>query len=131
MKFFQKASDGGKDSGVTAYFLVEIKSLFSITLLHFEPSRREAFHSHAFNAVTLWLKGVVVEEVRDKRGIHVNIWTAGRFKYTPRELMHRIKVLRKGAWALSIRGSWQDQWQEYHPSIRKVITLTHGRKQIN
>jgi hypothetical protein len=51
MKFLSKCKDGGPESPVTAYVLVEIKSLFSVMLLHFSGTR-EAFHSHAFNALT-------------------------------------------------------------------------------
>ncbi len=53
--------DGGKDSGVTAYFLIEWKILFSIGILHFQEGSREAFHNHAFNAITFWLSGDVTE----------------------------------------------------------------------
>jgi quercetin dioxygenase-like cupin family protein len=60
-RFFYKKPDGGKESGVTGYFLIEWKPLFSIGLLHFKRGSREAFHSHAFNAVTFWLKGEVTE----------------------------------------------------------------------
>lgn len=35
MKLFSKSHDGGKDSGVTGYWLIESKSLFSIVLLRF------------------------------------------------------------------------------------------------
>jgi hypothetical protein len=125
MKFFKKMRDGGPESPVIGYFLVEIKSLFSIVLLHFGGTR-EAFHSHAFNAVTLWLRGAVVEHVagsiwceRCKR------WSAGQVKYTPRNLMHRILPVTD-AWAISFRGPWAKTWQEYRAG--EYVTLTHGRK---
>jgi hypothetical protein len=35
-RLFYKKPDGGKDSGVTAYFLIEWKILFSIGILHFK-----------------------------------------------------------------------------------------------
>jgi hypothetical protein len=128
MKFFSKAADGGKDSGVTGFFLVEIKSLFSIVLLHFRNGSREAYHSHAFNALTLWLKGSVREqrivpsfapEFRDYRG--------GQLKYTSRDTMHRVLSFGD-SWALSIRGPWTKTWQEFKNG--KLITLTNGRKVV-
>src|SRR5271154_4359591 len=67
MKLFKKMRDGGPESPVVGYFLVEIKSLFSVVLLHFGGTR-EAFHSHAFNAVTLWLRGRVEELVKTPEG---------------------------------------------------------------
>ena len=59
MKLFHKSHDGGKNSGVTGYWLIEWKSGFSIVVLRFSKGTREAFHSHAFNALTWWLKGSV------------------------------------------------------------------------
>ena len=50
MKLFHKSHDGGKNSGVTGYWLIEWKSGFSIVVLRFSKGTREAFHSHAFNA---------------------------------------------------------------------------------
>ncbi len=130
MKFLSKAKDGGPESPVTGYFLIEIKSLFSIVLLHFGGTR-EAFHSHAFNAVTLWLKGSVTEHVHG--GVWCEFckrWDAGNIKYTPRGLMHKIIPITD-AWAISIRGPWAKTWQEYSPKEDRTITLTHGRKVVN
>lgn len=62
MLLFKKRYDGGESSNVSGYWLIEMKKLFSIVLLRFEPSHRENFHSHAFNALTIWLKGEVLEE---------------------------------------------------------------------
>lgn len=125
MKFFSKAKDGGPQSPVTGYFFVEIKSLFSIVLLHFNPGTREAFHSHAFNAVTLWLRGVVLEQVPSGKWAP---WYAGNFKYTPRILMHRIVASSSGAWAISFRGPWAKTWQEFFPRTNSVATLANGRR---
>jgi len=132
MKFFQKAADGGKDSGVTGYFLVEIKPLFSIVLLHFRNGTREAYHSHAFNALTLWLKGRVIEHrlyYPDARCVETQkTYRAGQHKYTSRDNMHKVEGLGD-TWALSFRGPWAKTWQEFKEGRR--ITLTHGRKVVD
>lgn len=124
MKLFAKAADGGKHSGVTGYFLVEIKSAFSIVLLHFEKGTREAFHEHAFNAVTLWLWGRIVEHILG--GIDRE-FCAGDVKFTPRSCFHKIEAL-ESSWALSIRGPWLDRWREWRGD--HFVTLTHGRKEV-
>jgi len=124
MKFFQKSHDGGKDSGVTGYFIVEIKSLFSIVLLKFNKGTREAFHNHAFNAITFWLKGSVKEHIISGE---IKEWKAGQLKYTPRSTFHKVEAL-ENTWALSIRGPWIDRWNEIR--FDKLFTLTHGRKEI-
>lgn len=126
MKFFRKAPDGGKNSGVTGYFLVEIKPLFSIVLLHFSKGTREAYHSHAFNAVTVWLWGSVTEHLLSGRTIG---WKAGWFKYTPRRCFHKVEALTD-AWALCFRGPWVDRWEEVR-SNRQRVTLTHGRREVS
>ncbi len=120
--------DGGKDSGVTSWG-IEIKSLFSIVLLKFEPNNRENYHSHAFNALTLWLKGSVSEWVREDEWItRIKLFEAGRIKYTPRSNCHKI-YCDTTAWAISLRGPWSKTWTEVTPE-GDIITLTHGRKEV-
>lgn len=134
MKLFSKASDGGANSGVTGYFVIEIKWLFSIVLLRFEKGTREAFHEHAFNAVTLWLKGRVREHLRHAMmdiyapgGCSCPFFKAGDFKRTPRSAFHKIEALEE-TWALSVRGPWLDHWREDRRG--RLVTLTHGRREI-
>lgn len=125
MRIFQKTKDGGPESPVTGYFLVEIKPLFTIVLLHFAGTR-EAYHSHAFNAVTVWLKGRVFEQTLGTK--YLKLWKAGQVKYTPRRAMHKIlPTCNPSAWAISFRGPWAKTWREYRPLTEQVVTLTHGR----
>lgn len=137
MKLFRKSYDGGGDSGVTGYWLIECKSLFSIVLLHFGPGSREAFHSHAFNALTWWLKGDVREEFFDKTD---PFWNKGEIthkdwspswkpKWTPKNCFHKIIAGAKGAWALSIRGPWDATW--FESKNGETYELGHGRVRIN
>jgi len=127
MKILKKSYDGGPDSGVTGYWLIEWKQAFSIVLLHFSPGSREAFHSHAFNAVTLWLKGQVAE-VDLQIPMYETKWKPGQFKWTPRNKFHMIIGPESGAWALSFRGPWQKNWQEY--KYGKIINLADGRLEV-
>lgn len=124
MRLFSKSHDGGKGSGVTGYFLVEIKPLFSVVFLKFNKGTRDAYHNHAFNALTIWLKGSVREHMLDGQ---VNNWKAGNIKYTPRENFHKVEALTD-TWALSFRGPWLDKWNESRND--KLITLTHGRVEV-
>ena len=130
MKIFSKSPDGGVNSGVTAYFLIEWKGLFSIALLRFSAGSREAFHSHAFNAITWWLKGEVLEYYYPtKPGDFKEFKASFKPKFTPRECFHKIVAMRP-AWALTFRGPWAKEWKEYHTKTEETITLTHGRKQV-
>lgn len=126
MRIWEKVKDGGPDSPVIAYVLIEIKSLFSVMVLHFTGTR-ENYHSHAFNAVTVWLKGRVKEMMRDKNGVWSREWKARNVKFTPRNLLHKIFPYQD-SWALSFRGPWQKYWREYNPTEKTYTTLTHGRK---
>jgi len=128
VKLFRKSPDGGANSGVTGYFLVEIKPLFSIVLLRFSAGSREAFHEHAFSALTLWLSGEVEEHRIDGAFDFITHFPqAGRFKFTPRNCFHKITCMRP-AWALSFRGPWIDYWREKRGD--KTVWLTHGRKEV-
>jgi hypothetical protein len=122
-RIFYKKPDGGKDSGVTGYFLIEWKILFSIGILHFKKGSREAFHSHAFNALTFWLKGKVTE-VKYGTDDRFNFSASLKPKYTPRNNTHKV-VAHEDTYALTFRGPWLDYWYEFKNT--KKITLTHGR----
>lgn len=127
MKLFKRSHDEGKDSGVTGYWLIEWKSVFSIVVLRFNPNHRENYHSHAFNALTWWLWGKATEEFVDKVKI---IWTPSLFpKYTPKNNTHKYSV-SKVSWAISFRGAWNTTWEEYAPSTDEVITLAQGHKEV-
>lgn len=134
-RLFYKASDGGKDSGVTAYFLIEWKILFSIGVLHFKKGSREAYHTHAFNALTWWLRGSVTEErvglfsflLKKQKDFKASI----KPKFTSRENFHKI-IAHVSTYALTFRGPWRDTWRDTWRELRgnKTVTLTHGRKEI-
>lgn len=138
-RLFYIKPDGGIDSGVTAYFLIEWKILFSIGILHFREGTREAYHTHAFTALTWWLKGKVTEYellaiFNHKNEVINRIDDIGRDfkvsiipKYTPRGKFHKIRA-HIDTYALTFRGPWSDSWYECRKN--KLITLTHGRKEI-
>lgn len=129
MKLFHKSYDGGADSGVTGYWLIEAKSLFSIVLLHFSPGSREAFHSHAFNALTWWLKGGAVEEFQNRPGFWKRWTPSWKPKWTPKNCFHKIIAEGTGAWALSFRGPWEKTWFENKNG--ETYELGQGRVRIN
>lgn len=125
MKIFKTMKDGGPESHVTGYFLVEIKSLFSVVLLHFANGTRESYHSHAFNALTWVLRGRFEEHHLDGRVL--NFAPNLKPKYTSRRTFHKVVSLGN-TYALSLRGPWIDKWREFKNG--NFITLTHGRKVV-
>lgn len=131
IEIFKKSYDGGKDSGVTGYWLIEWKDVFSIVLLKFNEGSRDAYHSHAFNAYTWWLKGRVIEVCYDeetKKPSNYKAWTPSfKPKYTPKGCFHKI-IASETSWALSIRGPWDKTWKEHKDG--ETYTLTHGRNKV-
>ena len=124
MRFMQWAPDGGKESGVLGFYIIEIKSLFTLVVLHFDEGTRESFHEHAFNAVTLWLKGRVCEY---NRAGPSRKFSAGMLKLTWRRTFHKVNALEP-TWALSLRGPWNKTWREDRAG--ELVTLTNGRKVV-
>jgi hypothetical protein len=99
MRILSKAKDGGLKSTVTGFWFIEIKSLFSIVLLRFDKGSREAFHSHAFNAITWFLNGNVDEHHLDGRVLN---WQGSiKPKFTPRSCFHKV-FANETTYALSI-----------------------------
>lgn len=127
MKLFDSGPDGGSKSTVEGLYLIEIKGLFSVVLLKFNKGSREAYHTHAFNALTFWLKGHVTEHHRD--GEPIDWRPSFRPKFTGRGTYHKVYA-HEDTYALTFRGPWQERWKEYRPDDGREVTLTHGRREI-
>jgi hypothetical protein len=125
MKIFKFMRDGGPESRVTGFFLVEAKKLFSVALMHFADGSRDAYHNHAFNALSWVFKGNLVENMVEGK---VNVYKPSlKPIYTSREHFH--KVMSQGnTWVLTFRGPWRDKWNEFIPAKNTFLTLTHGRE---
>jgi hypothetical protein len=125
MKILSVAKDGGAKSNVTGLWIIECKSLFSVVLLKFGKGSREAFHSHAFNAVTWFLFGHVTEHHLNGPSLD---WRGSiKPKFTPRRCFHKVYA-HQDTYAISFRGPWAKTWQEYLPASKSFVTLTNGRK---
>lgn len=123
MRFFSHTKDGGPDSPVEAYFLFEIKSICSIALLKFNRGGREAYHTHAFNALTWFLWGDMIEQ--EYNGEYYVYSRSLLPKLTRREKNHRV-LAQKTSWCFSLRGSWHSTWTEDTDTHHTI--LTHKRK---
>lgn len=123
-----KGKDGGPESRVWGYWLIELKKWFSIVLLRFEDGGREAYHSHAFNCFSWVLSGHLTEMHKDG-GVqcHRPSW---RPFGTYRDTFHKV-VSVGDTWVLSFRGPWAKTWKEFLPCDGKEVTLTHGRKEVS
>lgn len=131
MKLFWKGKDGGAESSVTGYWLIEWKDWFSIALLKFEGLSREAFHTHAFNSISWLLSGKLREYVETGKdfGVYYDYLPSLVPIITKRETFHKVNS-DGTSWVLTFRGPWAESWQEYLPSEDRYRTLTHGRIEI-
>ncbi len=131
MRALYRGKDGGPDSCVDGFWLIEIKGLFSVLLLRFNDGAREAFHTHAFNAFTWFLCGDLTEEIAHMEPrMFLRYKRRWRPKLTPRSLLHRVHS-RGTSWVFTLRGPWVDTWQEWFPEDDRTVTLTHGRRVVS
>ncbi len=130
MKLFSYGKDGGQESKVWGFWLIEIKSIFSIVLLRFEDGSRECYHEHAFNCFSWVLRGKLIEQfLALKSGANQEHGASWLPFITRKTTFH--KVISKGrTWVLSFRGPWCDRWREHDEATGKTTTLTHGRKEV-
>lgn len=128
MKFFERSKDGGPESTVDAYWLVEVKWLFSIALLRFGAGSRAAYHSHAFHSVSWILRGRLREQHVDGRIVDYRAST--RPVFTWRSTFHRVFSYGT-SWVLTFRGAWSRTWREHDPRTGDDSTLTHGRRVVH
>lgn len=125
-RLFTIRDDGGINSGVSAFFIIEWKPVFSIAFLKFKEGSREAYHSHAFNALTWWLKGQVLEEDYFSKS-SVPYGASFIPKFTSRYKTHKVIALVP-TYAITFRGPWKNTWKEFNQG--KERRLTHGRVEI-
>jgi hypothetical protein len=128
VKLLTTMKDGGPLSRVWGYFVIEVKWLLTLVLLRFEDGSREAYHTHAFNAVSWVLAGCLDEYCLDNSV--TTYMPSLKPIYTPRDRFHMVRS-RGTTWVISFRGPWTWFWKEYLPGENKVITLTHGRKVVS
>lgn len=128
VRLFDKAKDGGPLSRVTGYWLIEWKSVLSIALLRFDDGTREAYHSHAFDAVS-WILGPGWLREQHVDGRVKQLRAGWRPVVTLRDTFHKVRSYGR-TWAITLRGPWADTWKERHRD-GQYVTLTHGRKVVS
>jgi hypothetical protein len=129
VKLLWNDKDGGPDSKVWCWG-IESKRFGSVLFLKFGAGSREAWHSHAFNAISWVLSGAGLKEI--ELGLSRPRVTLYHPSITPvhtyRETFHQVHGLSEATWVLSFRGPWMDEWREHNE--HGAQTLTHGRKVV-
>lgn len=128
MKLFFKSKDGGAESTVTGYWLIECKSLFSVVLLRFDGQSRDAFHTHAFNSISWLLYGSLEEKFKNNHK-RLNWYEPSIFPIITRKNdFHKVNSIGT-SWAISFRGRWNKTWKE-HTEKDNTYVLQNGRKRV-
>lgn len=129
MRLLSWCKDGGPESTVSAFWLLEIKSLFSVGLLRFGHGSRSSYHTHAFNSWSWLLSGQLLETSyydNEPQRVYTPSW---RWIKTAREVFHRVASWGN-SWVFTLRGPWRKYWYEYNPEAGQWTSLTHGRKEV-
>ena len=123
MKLLSKGKDGGPESHVWCYWLIEWKRFITIALVDFHDGSRDAYHSHAFNSISWVLRGHLTESILTGgfRG-YLPSW---RPIITRRDTFHKV-VSHGRTFVLTFRGPWAKDWQEYLPPRGTFCTLVPG-----
>lgn len=128
LRLLEVTKDGGAESHVWAYWLVEWKALFSVVVLRFEDGSRDAFHEHAFDSCSWVLGGGRLTE--QLIGGEERVYGPSlRPVFTYRDTFHKVSSTGR-TYVLSFRGPWVDRWREWLPGSRVMRTLTHGRREV-
>jgi hypothetical protein len=133
--FYKKKLIVQGDQPITEITLLEWKKLFSIKLFHFHKStgNQDRYHTHAFGAISLLLKGNYVEEiVKDGGKVIRPNRNRSRLIYIPKNEYHRI-TKSDGCRTLLITGPWGSCWKELRerPDGRyQMMVVGEGRVDI-
>ena len=101
------------EQAVSELTVLEWKKLFSIKLFHFHKTegKQDRFHTHAFNAVSILLKGDYTEEVLEGNTVIPLKRSRKRFLFIPANQYHRI-TKSDGCRTLLITGPWGPEFKE-------------------
>jgi hypothetical protein len=127
MSIFKLAKDGGPNSKVFGFWIIEWKSVFSIAILMFEQGSRECYHSHAFDAISWLLSGGLKEVTID--GEVVVYGPSFSPIITKKSRTHKVYGLSSKNWVLTFRGPWNKTWTEIDENGAK--RLTNHRVEVN
>lgn len=123
IRLFHKAKDGGPESKVDGYWLIEAKGWFSIALLRFGEGSRDAYHSHAFDAVSWLLTGGLDEHVKGEECSR--LYGPGSAHQDSAGACPQGLGICSNNWVLTFRGPWLPTWTE--TVAGKETVLTQGR----
>lgn len=111
---------------IKRFTVFECKYIGGIILNIFNTDNQDRFHSHAFNAFSLMLKGHYYEEVILSNG-QVITKKIEKSRFIPRDYVHKITKSSFNAMSITFEGPWNKSWFEYFDNGRTKV-YSWGRK---
>lgn len=113
---------------VDRWTLFELKWLGSVIVNVFNTIAQDRFHTHAFAAVSVMLRGEYDEEIVTD-GVVSRRTRRSDVIFLPRTLNHRLMKSSPNAASITLCGPWAPTWTETFLS-GKTRRLTWGRKPV-
>ena len=113
---------------VDRWTLFELKWLGSVIVNVFNTIAQDRFHTHAFAALSIMLRGEYDEQIVSGSGVKRRT-RRGDVVFLQRTLNHRLMRSSPNAMSITICGPWAPTWTETFLS-GKTRRLTWGRKPV-
>lgn len=107
----------------------EKKNWFSIYIHRFNTVEQDRFHTHAFNAWAIVLRGGYKEQALYDDGKTDIVRIGPSIRFIGRDYNHRILRSVPNTWSIVFAGPWAKEWTETKDGIIKV--LGWGRKALS
>lgn len=111
---------------IKRFTFFEFKPVGGIILNIFNTENQDRFHSHAFSAFSLMLRGHYYEDVMDEIG-NISTKKIEKSRFIPKDYVHKITKSSPNAVSITFEGPWDSVWNEYFDSGR-IKSYTWGRK---
>lgn len=122
------------DQSVYELTILEYKKWFSFKFFNFRKTAgsQDRFHTHAFDAYSLLLKGNYTEEVIKNNKIIKLDRNRNRFLFIPKDNYHRI-TKSTGCWTLLFTGPWGSEFKELRETAQNNMYREYicGNKRID
>lgn len=111
---------------IKRFTVFEVKYLGGIIVNVFNTENQDRFHSHAFHAFSLMVRGHYFEDVIVDGGFVITK-KIEKSRFIPRNYIHKITKSSPNAISVTFEGPWGATWDEYFDNGR-VRTYSWGRK---
>lgn len=112
---------------IKRFTIFECKPLGGIIINIFNTVNQDRYHSHAFHAFSIMIRGHYYENILVDGIMYTKLINKSRF--IPRNYIHKITLSSKNAMSITFEGPWESTWSEFFDNGR-VKSYAWGRKVI-